>query len=264
MEKLVAARQVAVVVAENDAEAAVFILEQRDGGVVAVRAGADLAERQPLQRAEDDAQRRAVGEQGDRLAVVRAGDLLQRGEIALKHLPGIFAALGLPEVDAAVEVIELLRPQAAHLLPCVPLPRAHVYLAEGRRGVQREVLRHIDGLRRRLCAVEVGGIDGVNADALEALRERADLLRAAPVGDQAVIVPVGDAVEVALRFGVADEVDFRHAAALTARGRAASSGGWPRRWLQRAFRRTGGRRPRGGRRGRSRRRRGGHSHRRSP
>ena len=181
--ELVAARQVAVVVAENDAEAAVFVFEQRDGGIVAVRAGAELAERQPLQRAEDDAQRRAVGEQGDRLAVVRAGDLLQCGEIALKHLPGIFAALGLPEVDAAVEVIELLRPQAAHLLPCVPLPRAHVYLAEGRRGVQREVLRHIDGLRRRLCAVEVGGIDGVNADALEALRERADLLRAAPVGD---------------------------------------------------------------------------------
>lgn len=79
---------------ENDAEAAVFVFEQRDGGVVAVRAGADLAERLPLQRAEDDAQRRAVGEQGDRLAVVRAGDLLQCGEIALKHLPGIFAALG--------------------------------------------------------------------------------------------------------------------------------------------------------------------------
>ena len=75
--------------------------------------------------------------------------------------------------------------------------------------VEGETLGLVDGLGGGAGAEEVGGIHRVNVDIFKAAAENIDLT-VATVGNEAVILSVGNAVEVALRLGVADEIDGCH------------------------------------------------------
>ena len=75
--------------------------------------------------------------------------------------------------------------------------------------MEGETLGLVDGLGGGAGAEEVGGVHRVNVDIFKAAAENVNLTVAA-VGNEAVILSVGNAVEVALRLGVADEIDGCH------------------------------------------------------
>ena len=171
---------------------------------------ADPGQGDALQCAQHDAQGRAVGEHRHGAAVVGGAHTVQGGEIAVQHILRRLAALHVPQVHAAVEVVHLLGVCLVQLVPRVILPHTHVDLAEGGLQMQGQSLGQPDGTGCDLGAVEVAGIHGVNVHVLKALAQGIDLLVAAVVGDHAVVVAVSHAVEVALRLRVADEIDLRH------------------------------------------------------
>ena len=84
--------------------------------------------------------------------------------------------------------------------------------------MQGQALGDINRLGRGLGADQVAGVYGVHRDVPEPPGQGLHLPGAAIVGDQALLLAVGDAIEVALGLGVADEIDFRHSKpSLTAR-----------------------------------------------
>ena len=164
---------------------------------------AQLAEGATLQRAQHDAQRRAVAEHRHGLAVVLLRDLRQRRNKPIQHLLRRFAVGHLPAIQVAVEVHDALLVLHAQLLPRLPLPDAHVHLPQIRVGVQRQSLGQVHGLGGGAGAEKVAAVYGVDGDVLKTPAQHLDLLIASG-GDESVIVPVGNAVQVSLRLGVAD------------------------------------------------------------
>ena len=90
--------EVVVVVPIQHGEAVLVIFQQGNGRVVAVGGAAQLAEGTTLQRAQHDAQRRAVAEHRHGLAVVLLRDPRQRRNKTIQHLLRRFAAGHLPAV----------------------------------------------------------------------------------------------------------------------------------------------------------------------
>ena len=192
-----------------DGELAVFILHESHRRVVPVGGFAHLGEGETVQHADDHAESRAMGKNGNGLAVMGLGNPLQGGEEAVQHLLAGLAALDGELVQLTVEAVHLLLIVGVQLLPNAALPNAHVDLAESGLEVEGETLGLVDGLGGGAGAEEVGGVHRVNVDIFKAAAENVDLTVAA-VGNKAVILPVGNAVEVALRLGVADEIDGCH------------------------------------------------------
>ena len=76
--------------------------------------------------------------------------------------------------------------------------------------MQLQPLGQIDGLGCGAGADQVTGVHGIHRHVPKALRQRPDLAAPPVIGDAAVIVSVGNAIEVALRLGVADKINRRH------------------------------------------------------
>ena len=75
--------------------------------------------------------------------------------------------------------------------------------------MQLQPLRLIDGPGGGAGPEQVAAVHRVNVYVVKALFQYPELL-IAPVGDQAVVLAVGDAVEVALRLGVTDQINSCH------------------------------------------------------
>ena len=99
---------------------------------------------------------------------------------------------------------------AVNACPGAVLPLAHADLPQVGPGVQGQALGAADGLGGGHGAEEVAGIHGVDGDGGEARLQGFDL-PVAVVGDEAVILAVDAAVQVALRLGVSNEVQCCHA-----------------------------------------------------
>ena len=140
--------EVGGVIAEDNVEAAVFILELCNGGVFRVAGLVDLVQRHALKRADDDAHRHAVGKDGDRAVRVRLGDVRERLAHPLAHLGKAFASGDVPALRIVAEIGELLGVDALKLRPRGILPIADVDLAQRADGAQRQTVRFIDGKRR--------------------------------------------------------------------------------------------------------------------
>ena len=136
------------VVAEDDIERAIFVLELCNGGVFRVAGLVDFVQRHALKRADDDAHGHAVGKDGDRAVRVRLGDLCERLAHPLAHLGKALAAVNVPLLRIVAEIGELLGIGALKLGPGRILPIADVDLAQGTDSAQRQAVRFIDGKRR--------------------------------------------------------------------------------------------------------------------
>ena len=140
--------EVGGVVAEDDIERAIFVLELCNGGVFRVAGLVDFVQRHALKRADDDAHGHAVGKDGDRAVRVRLGDVCERLAHPLAHLGKAFTAGDVPVLRVVAEIRELFRVDALKLRPRGILPIAHVDLAQRADGAQRQTVRFIDGKRR--------------------------------------------------------------------------------------------------------------------
>ena len=129
--------EVGGVVAEDDIERAIFVLELCNGGVFRVTGLVDFVQRHALKRADDDAHRHAVGENGDGLVGMRLGDLRERLAHPLTHLGKALAAVDVPFLRIVAEIGELLGIGALKLGPGRILPIADVDLAQGTDSAQR-------------------------------------------------------------------------------------------------------------------------------
>ena len=140
--------EVGGVIAEDDIERAIFVLELCNGGVFRVAGLVDFVQRHALKRADDDAHGHAVGKDGDRAVRVRLGDLCERLAHPLAYLDKAFAAVDVPVLRVVAEIRELFRVDALKLRPRGVLPIADVDLAQGTDSAQRQTVRFIDGKRR--------------------------------------------------------------------------------------------------------------------
>ena len=114
-----------------------------------------------------------------------------------------------PAVHAAAKVRHFLGVLADDVPPGPALPVAYADLPEAGAAVKGQVLRLIKGGSGGPGPVEVAGVDGVDGDVREAPLQGPDL-PPAPVRKVAVVLALGNAVEVALRLGVADEIEIGH------------------------------------------------------
>ena len=140
--------EVGRVVAEDDIKTPVFVFELGDGSIFRVAGPVDFVQCHALKRADDDAHRHAVGENGDGLVGMRLGDLRERLAHPLTHLGKAFTAGDVPVLRVVAEIRELFRVDALKLRPRGILPIAHVDLAQRADGAQRQAVRFIDGKRR--------------------------------------------------------------------------------------------------------------------
>ena len=83
--------------------------------------------------------------------------------------------------------------------------------------MQWQALGHVNGLGRGLGADQVTGIYGVHRDVPEPTGQGPDLAGTAIVGNQALLMAVGNAVKIAFGLGMADEIDPCHGFSFTAR-----------------------------------------------
>ena len=89
-----------------------------------------------------------MGKDGDRAVRVRLGDIGEDLAHAVADLGKALAAVDVPFLRIVAEIGELLGIGALKLRPRGILPIAHVDLAQGTDGAQRQTVRFIDGKRR--------------------------------------------------------------------------------------------------------------------
>ena len=106
-------------------------------------------------------------------------------------------------------MLHLFRPTAVNLSPAAVLPHSHADLPQLPAAVEYQTLGFVNCAGRGTGAVEIAGVHSVNLDIrkppLQSLH-----LPPATVCQIAVALPLGDPVEIALRLGVADQIDVRH------------------------------------------------------
>ena len=184
-------------------------LQQRHGGVVPVGRLPHLRQRQAVEGSQHHAHGRAVAEDGNGLTVVLRRYPLQGRNIAVQYLLGRLAALHMELVQLPVEIKHLLLAGGVQFLPGTALPAAHMDLPKGRIGVQFQALGLIDRPGGGAGPEQVAAVYRVDVHIVKALFQHPQL-PIAPVGDQAVVLAVGDPVEIALRLGMADQIYSRH------------------------------------------------------
>ena len=140
--------EVGGVIAEDDIERAIFVLELCNGGVFRVAGLVDFVQRHALKRADDDAHGHAVGKDGDGLVGMRLGDIGEDLAHAVADLGKALAAVNVPLLRIVAEIGELFGIGALKLGPGRILPIADVDLAQRADGAQRQTVRFIDGKRR--------------------------------------------------------------------------------------------------------------------
>ena len=155
------------------------------------------------------ADRHAVADDGDDPAVVFARDPFQRGGGAAAH---VAVTLGAREVKVLGAVEEKLRLAGLLVLDIgeetrLPGPDVDLAQVEERAQLHRpETAQRVGGEHR---AVKIAGVQRVELHAAEALGQRVELPQAQR-GDVAVPVALHGVIDVALRLGVSDQIDFCH------------------------------------------------------
>ena len=150
-----------------------------------------------------------MADDGDDPALVLAGNRFQRGGGAAAH---VAVALGAREEKVLGAVEKKLRLAGLLMLDIgekARLPGADVDLAQVEARVQLhrpETAQRVGGEHR---AVKIAGIERVELHAAKAFGERVDLPQAER-GDVAVPVALHGVIDVALRLGVSDQIDFCH------------------------------------------------------
>ena len=200
----------AVVVHEDHPEALPVPLQQGYGGVVP--GGGffpGVPEGDPLEVCQQEADGVAVGEEGQGLPGVRPGNVFHRGADPGQHFRRGLRPGDGPAVHAAAEIRHGLRRAAGDVPPGPALPVPHADLPEARAAVEGQVFGPVNGRGGGPGAVEVAGVNRVDGDVREAALQGLHL-PPAPVREIALVLALGDAVEVALRLGVADKIDGSH------------------------------------------------------
>ena len=151
----------------------------------------------------------AVGEDGHGLALMPGGDVQDGGGATVPDLLEALPVGGPVQGGGLAEIAHHLGLHHGDGGKGPVLPVSHVDLPQVGPGDQGQALGVADGPGGGHGAEEVAGIDGVHGDVPEPLRQGLDLA-VAVVGDEAVIVAVHAAVEVALGLGMPDEIDLGH------------------------------------------------------
>ena len=112
-------------------------------------------------------------------------------------------------VQLAVEVKHLLLIGGVQLLPGASLPAAHVDFPEGRLQMELQPLGLVHRAGGGAGPEQVAAVHRVDMHIVKPLLQHMELL-IAPVGDQAVILAMGNAVEVALRLGMPHKINRCH------------------------------------------------------
>ena len=153
----------------------------------------------------------AVGEYRHGAAFILLRDVTDSPQHPVQHLLGRLGVLDVPFGKLAAEIGHLLRVLAVDVAPGALLPTAHVDLPQRRHPVEGQALGLVDGAGGSAGTVQVAGVHRVNMDVREPLFQCPDL-PPAPVGEVTVLLALGNAVQVALRLRVADEINGRHTA----------------------------------------------------
>ena len=197
------------IVPEHHPHPAVFRLHQGYGGVAAHRRFRKPVQGIALQLRQQQPDGVAMGHHGDGFPFVLPGDLLHRRQHPLQHLPGRLRPLHVPFFRVKVEIHQLLFVRPGNVAPGLLLPPAHADLPQVPPPVKLQPLGPVDGAGGGAGAVQVAGVNGVDPDIGEAPPQRLHL-PPAPVGEDAVVLALCDAVQVAFRLRVADEIDSGH------------------------------------------------------
>ena len=187
--------------------------QQRHRRIAAGGRPAQLLQRDPLQRRQRQPDGAPVGEHRHRPPVVGRRDLPHRGQHAGLDCLGRLCALHVPQVQPAVKVLQLLRVPPGDLAPGLLLPDAHADLPQIPPPVQGQPLGPVNGAGGGAGAVEVTGVHRIYGNFRKAALQRPDLLPA-QVRQDAVVLSLGDAVQVSLRLCVADQIDRGHGSSL--------------------------------------------------
>ena len=202
-------RQVGHIVPPDHLQPPVLRPQQRHGGVAAGGRPAQLLQGDPLKGRQQQPDGTAVGEHRRRLSLVGRRDVPHCRQQPVLNRLGRLRPLHVPQVKGAVEVPQLFRVLPGDLPPGLFLPDAHADLPQVPPPVQGQPPGPVDGAGRGAGAVEVAGVNRVHGDAGKPALQRLDL-PPAPVRDDAVGLPLGDAVQVSLRLRVADQIDGGH------------------------------------------------------
>ena len=199
-----------VVVGEDHPEALPVPLQQGNGGVVPRGGlGPGVPEGDPLEIGQEQADGVAVGEEGQGFPRVLPSDGLHGFPDPGQHLGRGLRSGNGPAIHPAAEIRHGLGRCPGDVPPGPALPAPHADFPEARAAVEGQAMGAVDGGGGGPGPVEVAGVDGVNMDVREAALQGIHL-PPAPVGETALVLALGDAVEVALRLGVANEVDGGH------------------------------------------------------
>ena len=183
--------------------------QQRDSGVAAGGRLPQLLQRDALQGRQQQADGAAMREHRRRFSVIGRRNVPHGRQQPGLDCLGRLRALYVPQVEPVVEVFQLRRVLPGDLPPGLLLPHAHADLPQVPPPVQGQALGLVNGAGGGAGAVEVAGVDRVDGNIRESARQRLDL-PLAPVCDAAVGLSLGDAVQVALRLCVANQIDGGH------------------------------------------------------
>ena len=204
--------EVGVVVHVDDVHLAVCDLQQGHGGVVAVAHFVHLLRgvAVPQEGGQGVADQGAVGKDRHRLVGMLGGDVQNGRGAPAADLGESLPPRGVEVRGAGGEEGHLLVVGPVDAGPGAVLPLAHAHLPQVGPGLEGQALGHIDGPGGGHGAEQVAGVDRVYGGVGEALLQRLDL-PVPVVGDEAVVLAVDAAVEVALCLGVSDEIKCGHA-----------------------------------------------------
>ena len=124
-------------------------------------------------------------------------------------LGGSLRPLRVPQMQPVGEIFHLLRICPGDLPPGLLLPYAHADLPQVAAPVERQFFGDVNGGGGGAGAVEVAGVYGIDVDVREPPLQSPDLLLA-QVGEDTVVLALGNAVEVALSLRMPDEIEFGH------------------------------------------------------
>ena len=177
--------------------------------VVAVVHSSDLPQAQPHEGAQENPGGSAVAGGGHSPPRLLRGDLPDAGQHTVPdHVEGL-RPLHLPQVGELVEVDQHLTVHPLDLRPRPLLPAAQAHLPQKGQGMERQILGLVYRGGGGLGAEQVAAVHRVDGDVGKAALQCRELPVAAGC-DGAVVLPVGNTVEVPLRLRVADQINFSH------------------------------------------------------
>lgn len=171
--------------------------------------GAGLLQGAALQAGQQQADGVAVGENCHCLSVILRSDFPNGLQHPLQHRGRRLRALHMPAVHLVAEIVHLLRPAPGDLAPGLLFPCAHTDFAQGPAAMQRQIFGDVQGAGGGTGAVQVAAVHRIDADSGKSPLQ-GFYLPPAPVGENTVVLALGNAVQVSLRLGVANQIDSGH------------------------------------------------------